>query len=102
MIEEQRLEGQFNLLLEYVIIIQRILEDIQSNEIDVNSLRDIRLSTNYFDLLHPHILDYKTSSGEIMPALDDMVSEGRFLYAGFFITRPISWQKPSCLRIVML
>ena len=48
MIEEQRLEGQFNLLLEYVIIIQRILEDIQSNEIDVNSLRDIRLSTNYF------------------------------------------------------
>ena len=48
MIEEQRLEGQFNLLLEYVIIIQRILEDIQSNEIDVNSLRDIRLSTSYF------------------------------------------------------
>jgi len=48
MIEEQRLEGQLNLLLEYVIIIQRILEDIQSNEIDVNSLRDIRLSTNYF------------------------------------------------------
>ena len=42
MIEEQRLERQLNLLLEYFIIIQRILEDIQSNEIDVNSLRDTK------------------------------------------------------------
>ncbi len=42
MIEEQRLEWQLNLLLEYFIIIQRILEDIQSNEIDVNSLRDTK------------------------------------------------------------
>ena len=48
MIEEQRLEGQLNLLLEYVIIIQRILEDIQSNEIDVNSLCNTKIEYKLF------------------------------------------------------
>ena len=48
MIEEQRLEWQLNLLLEYFIIIQRILEDIQSNEIDVNSLRNTKIEYKLF------------------------------------------------------
>jgi aryl-alcohol dehydrogenase-like predicted oxidoreductase len=42
-----------------------------------------RLNTDYIDLLYLHMWDYTTPVEEVMRTLDDLVSAGKLLYAGF-------------------
>jgi aryl-alcohol dehydrogenase-like predicted oxidoreductase len=41
-----------------------------------------RLKTDYIDLLWNHIYDYTTPMDEMLRALDDLVRQGKILYAG--------------------
>jgi aryl-alcohol dehydrogenase-like predicted oxidoreductase len=42
-----------------------------------------RLNTDFIDLLYLHMWDYTTPVEEVMHSLDDLVSAGKLLYAGF-------------------
>jgi aryl-alcohol dehydrogenase-like predicted oxidoreductase len=42
-----------------------------------------RLNTDYIDLLYLHMWDYSTPVEEVMRGLDDLVSAGKVLHAGF-------------------
>jgi aryl-alcohol dehydrogenase-like predicted oxidoreductase len=45
-----------------------------------DSLR--RMQTDYIDLLYLHMWDFRTPAEEILRAFDDLVSQGKILYAG--------------------
>lgn len=53
-----------------------------------------RLKTDYIDLLWLHVWDFTTPIEEIMRGFDDLVRQGKVLYAGISDTPAGLWQQP--------
>jgi aryl-alcohol dehydrogenase-like predicted oxidoreductase len=63
-----------------------------------DSLR--RMQTDYIDLLYLHMWDFRTPVDEILRAFDDLVSQGKILYAGLSDTP--AWQASRMQAIAEL